>query len=337
MNVDLQIAIPTFNRETAVNDLVQRLLVETSDISQNIAIIVSDNSDNKNINLYNQSQKNEITYTWNETNIGFARNVAKCLSYSLGKFTLLLSDDDEVDFCALRELIRKLSSLDISVVGIAIPCVMRSLQGSTNLDISLKAHYHSTKRFEEVVESTRIPFDFLSSFVIKTELLRRRELKSYNFYNDYFHSLVYCSSLTASSKIYIYPNAIVRYKSPEIINWSLVSLLKSKEEISDSLWEKHNIKINKKRIKFGILSWALQGRLGSVNIRCLKDEFPKLIKLCFTELDFRTVVIGVLLISPPLFSRILYSAILSVTSVEKNNASKLMIFKTIYNSLNRKN
>ena len=263
--------------------------------------------------------------------------MAKCLSYSLGKFTLLLSDDDEVDFRALRELIIKLSSLKNSVAGVAIPCLMSSLQGSTNLDISLKAYYHSVKRFKDVVEPTRVPFDFLSSFVIRTELLRPRELKYYNFDNDYFHSLVYCSSLMATSNIYIFPDPIVRYKSPEIINWSLVSLLKSKEEISVLLWEKHNIKLNKNRIKFGILSWALQGRLGSVNIRCLNAEFEKLLKLCFIEFDFRSIVIGVLLIIPPALSRVLYATILSVLSIEENNISKLMIFKRIHNSLKRKN
>ena len=94
----LTIAIPTFNRAKYLRLNLEQLRSELSGLDETLVeIVVSDNcSEDDTSEVVDEFQRLgfPIRYFRNETNLGWGLNFFKCYGYALGKYVLILGDDD---------------------------------------------------------------------------------------------------------------------------------------------------------------------------------------------------------------------------------------------------
>lgn len=103
-NVVLSICIPTFNRRDCVYESVVKILDNYH--YDDIEVIVSDNcsvdgTEEKLSTIHDKRFK----YYKNDANIKWI-NLIKVMSYSIGQFSMLMSDEDDVKIALLQELVR---------------------------------------------------------------------------------------------------------------------------------------------------------------------------------------------------------------------------------------
>ena len=107
----LTIAIPTYNRVdklTRILQLIQDEIIKLN-LSNDMEILVSDNSDAKFEGIHGVIEQ-PIKYIWNETNVGFDRNVLNCVANSNTKYVWLFGDDDILETNILIDVIDRLKA-----------------------------------------------------------------------------------------------------------------------------------------------------------------------------------------------------------------------------------
>lgn len=94
----LSIAIPTYDRPDYIKKALDRLKNEIKSVpSDQIEIFISDNSSgNETKSIVDVAKKDiiNIRYKKNSKNIGSDENIAQCFYESLGKYVLIMGDDD---------------------------------------------------------------------------------------------------------------------------------------------------------------------------------------------------------------------------------------------------
>ncbi|MBK9425121.1 MAG: glycosyltransferase family 2 protein [Bacteroidetes bacterium] len=106
----LTITIPTWNRATLLEELLDQLISQVIfyKLENEIEIIISDNcsSDNTEMLALGYCNANSfLRYSKNDTNLGAKTNVIKSLYLANSKFVLLLGDDDRIRQDCLFEII----------------------------------------------------------------------------------------------------------------------------------------------------------------------------------------------------------------------------------------
>lgn len=112
-NILLSICIPSYNRgERAFKNISHCL---TSCYDEEIQIILSNNgTDNETAQYYekiSQIKDSRLTYFSFDENQGYSLNVSKACELATGRFLLLLSDEDLVDFVGLSSLLTMLRNM----------------------------------------------------------------------------------------------------------------------------------------------------------------------------------------------------------------------------------
>lgn len=301
----LQITIPTFNRPEKLKATL-RNLAEIGDLvrSGRLNISVFDNSDVDQGLHFGAGVPDMVKYTWNGGNLGYHGNIRKCLSNGNAVFLWLIADDDELRVSEIPKIVDYLENHQKRIMGLALPYEVQTLSSNDiQYDISLKPHFGKVAKFSDIVLPQKIPFDFLSSFIVKSELLDRINLRKVVSTNDYFHSLIYCSCLRPDDDIGIYDKALVSYAGSEILNWSLRRIVESKYEICDVLTHTVLIHMNKSIILSEVLKWAIFGRIGTINIRDLDKEISGLVWLALRDRSVKNLLLALLLILPVFVAR----------------------------------
>lgn len=321
----LQIVIPTFNRPEKLKAML-RDLSQLGDYvrSGRLGIAVFDNSDSDQVEHLSAEIRDLIDYTWNGGNLGYRGNIRKCLLNGEADFRWLIADDDTLKVSEIPKIIDYLEEHSDKIMGLALPYEVRSLPGAKSYnEISLAPNFGVIARFGEIVSPSRIPFDFLSSFIMKSELLSRIDVANVTSHNDYYHALIYCLCLRQDDLIGIYDDAILSYVAPDTLNWSLRRLVDSKNEICDVLIDEHQIQMNKSSILSEILKWAIFGRIGTTEIRNLENDIGPLVRFALRDRSARNLLLAVLLIVPCAVAREVAIVALAI-SASKNSPQNLL-------------
>ena len=181
----LTVAIPTYNRLEKLKLCLQRLLQQ--DKAEQIEIIVSDNASTDGTGAYMETlaeEKKNIHYYRNKENVGPDRNFLNCYEKAKGEYILLLGDDDYLLEHAVERLLHTLEKNPVFV------------HLNTSGVISEQPFVHGTPRFEEngikiytkrdgILQEVGIFITFMSSLVLKTELVKKIEKKE-QFIGTYF-------------------------------------------------------------------------------------------------------------------------------------------------------
>lgn len=94
--IDLVVCIPTFNRAKYLKENLDFLMPQVRD-KKNVEVIIIDNAstDNtKEVASYFSERYGNVKYFLNNENLGYSGNQVKCIEYSNGLYTAILSDDD---------------------------------------------------------------------------------------------------------------------------------------------------------------------------------------------------------------------------------------------------
>jgi len=111
----MTIAIPTFNRASYLQDTLARLIEQvTQNMVQPIEILVADNASTDDTyeicQKYAYKYSNFVRYIRHKQNIGFDKNLESLFQEALGKYVLIIGDDDYPLEGALRTLLNLLVS-----------------------------------------------------------------------------------------------------------------------------------------------------------------------------------------------------------------------------------
>ena len=114
----LSLCIPTCNNENILYENIQSLYQSLGNLSGLVETIIVDNSVSYSNKLTTISgQGLNVSYSHNNQNVGFSRNLFISLSRSLGKYVMILGDDDILPPMLLYDLIEHLQAkLDSGIV-----------------------------------------------------------------------------------------------------------------------------------------------------------------------------------------------------------------------------
>ena len=108
----LSITIPTFNRAAHLWLNLQQLVKEFKGITQHaVEIVISDNaSDDETPNVIQEAIEAglHIRYIRNHTNIGSDANFAQCFNLAMGRYVIIMGDDDQFTDGSLKALVDEL-------------------------------------------------------------------------------------------------------------------------------------------------------------------------------------------------------------------------------------
>ena len=193
----LTIAIPTYNGEKTISDMLELLLPQVDD---RVEIIISDNcSTDDTYDIINKYIKKYqfIKYIRNKTNIGADRNFLQCILLSKGKFNMLLSDDDIIVEGGVGKILNFLEKYpDVSLVFLHTLSFLdkyRSIENCCLLKHSAIPHRDiCTTDKKEFMSFVGRQWGFMSSFLCRTDLCKKvknpgRFLDSY-WLQSYIHA-----------------------------------------------------------------------------------------------------------------------------------------------------
>lgn len=316
----LQISIPTYNRPDKLTAVIDALSSLSELINAGrITILIFDNSDKDQSSLFRSKINGLINYKYNGGNIGFQKNIKKCLTQGEAIFKWIIADDDEIEVSEIPKIVEYLHINADKIDGMVLPYNVRDItKNDKRPDSSLSLNFGSAIRFGDAVLPTRIPFDFISEFIIKAEILRRIDVENIKSKNDYIHSFIYCSCLAYNDVVTIYSRPVITYKPPETVNWSLLQLLKSKLEIGTLLKINLKIYVNRSKLLSEVLKWAIFGRIGTTKIRGLDSDLGGLVRLALRDRSIINLLLALLLVLPKYISR---EVVIVALAVSRRNCS----------------
>jgi len=116
----LSIAIPTFNRANYLKEALCQIQRELENIPFDLVeIYISDNASNDHTaEVVANAQKKglPIRYERNIINIGSDANIAQCFNEALGKYVMIMGDDDLFVDGALEQLLKNMQSFEYGLI-----------------------------------------------------------------------------------------------------------------------------------------------------------------------------------------------------------------------------
>ena len=102
----LSVCIPTYNRANTIKQCVEKLLQYDGD---EIEIVVCDDCSNDNtLEILAAIDDKRLRFFENDMNLGASYNSHTCFMKAFGKYSLLISDEDDLDLNAIKGLINEL-------------------------------------------------------------------------------------------------------------------------------------------------------------------------------------------------------------------------------------
>lgn len=105
----LSLCIPTYNRAEYLKRLLCNVIPQILESKEKVEICISNNGSKDNtreiVNEFNKEYPNLITYSENEDNLGFDKNVLKVVGMANGEYVWTFSDDDLIVENGFRDVI----------------------------------------------------------------------------------------------------------------------------------------------------------------------------------------------------------------------------------------
>lgn len=112
----LSVCIPTYNRSQYLRESLKLLLPQILQIEEDVEVLVSDNCSTdltqQVVEEIRKEYNTDIKYSRNESNIGGNNNITKVVGQSLGRYVLIMGDDDIISPDLIKTLIRILKKTD---------------------------------------------------------------------------------------------------------------------------------------------------------------------------------------------------------------------------------
>lgn len=147
----VSVCIPTYNYGHYISDAIDSVLGQTFN-DFNLIVIDNCSSDETSLIVDEYVKRDaRVRYKRNKSNVGFAKNLNRCLDYSSGKYIKIVCSDDTLEPNCLKEMVEVLeSSPHISLVACARKLVDKHLNPVGLLSYS--DHFESRKGLSVIKE-----------------------------------------------------------------------------------------------------------------------------------------------------------------------------------------
>lgn len=201
----LTIAIPIYNGRSHIINLLTDI---KSIYSEDLKIIIHENNSNNTIEDLIESCSFPIKYIKHSTNIGFDANVASLVNECDTEYIWFFGCDDRIETSYFNHFYNDLKNLKPST------CILNwsSFRNDGKLLHKFGIKYNSSffaKTFEDFSNIFGAQF-FLSSMIIKKELLNNIHYKDYTKCPGFFHWYLFMRA-SENEGIYFYNNTIVKH------------------------------------------------------------------------------------------------------------------------------
>lgn len=209
MNTLLTLAIPTYNRVEKLKVCLERVLAQTS--GKSVELLVSDNASTDQTEAFMTAFCKEhpsITYIRNPENIGPDRNFLNCYNRAGGEYILLLGDDDMLLPGAIDSILEALARKPVFVhVNSCSLLTQEPLTYTAPRVPEGELQIYTTP--EQLLEKMGIYITFLSSFVLRSDLVRAIENKEQYIGTYFIQSHIAISTLSTKGEyLFVTKNCI---------------------------------------------------------------------------------------------------------------------------------
>lgn len=185
-NILLSIAIPTYNRAPLLQLCLDQIRKQAVPYSNELEVLVLDNDSTDNTEQVVRDviiQGLNLTYIKNSENIGAEKNVVECFKRSLGKYILILGDDDLILDSGIDKITDVLRKSEYGVVHLncygfkhdyisEYPRILPSgiINYNNLIDFIKRIHYQITFLSGNIINKSFLPNDFNAERFLGTNL-----------------------------------------------------------------------------------------------------------------------------------------------------------------------
>ncbi len=201
----ISICIPTFNRANYLKETLESILPQ---LGPDIEVVVSDNGstdDTKSIVLEYQQKNPDIRYFSNDANLGFDRNLLRCLEHASGEYVWFFGSDDVLNEGGVETVRRRI--LDASARPALVYLNHDVVDNRGELLIRSQVGCEKDREFPSApkcLEFLRLNLGFLSALVVRQEPSAQVASAAEFVGSEWLHlHLVLCSLLAGGSVQYV--------------------------------------------------------------------------------------------------------------------------------------
>jgi glycosyltransferase involved in cell wall biosynthesis len=329
-NAILDIAIPTYNRSSSLESLLDVIFPHLSD---EVRVLIVDNASSDNTHsVCLQAKANPyVQYYRNSANIGGAPNMLRCFELSDAAFCWLVGDDEALDLSHLKRLLAHLVRSKADAVH-----VCPSQNSCTKLDGCVDIFFESENDFISEFYSFS-DFQVMSSTLVRTEFAKKHLCAAYRLTHlQHAYSYLAYRALTDGNGIELFGMSLFHDKpNSEITRWAVfpayVDAIESMYmNVSEPLRKQAMSREFLER-KDALIYFTLRGLLGQDNVWLNMFDAKRL----FGVLNKRDYYLPIMIIAAIFMSksivtrRILCGVILGVIAVKFRTLDAVLISKKL--------
>lgn len=205
----LTLAIPTYNRVEKLKSCLERVMEQTQ--GKSVELLVSDNASTDTTQLFMEEfckSHPDVTYIRNPENVGPDRNFLNCYDKAAGEYVFLLGDDDLLLPGAVDSILEALARKPVFVHLNSCTLLSQEPFSCTPPRVP-EGEMRIYRRREEFMEQMGIFVTFLSSFILRTDLVRQIENKEQYIGTYFIQSHIAITTLACEGEyIFITKNCI---------------------------------------------------------------------------------------------------------------------------------
>ncbi|AZN37860.1 glycosyltransferase family 2 protein [Iodobacter ciconiae] len=173
MNKLLTISIPTYNRSSNLQLLLDTLIVELNGFENLVEVIVSDNASTDTTNSVLLDFKERFpsaVIIRNEKNVGPDLNISACFNSATSKYVWIIGDDDLPKSGAIKEIVSLLNNNNPHMVYLQSEWVVKI----NNADQGVRNNSYLIQKMnrEELAQQVNVWFTFISGVIVNKTYLR---------------------------------------------------------------------------------------------------------------------------------------------------------------------
>lgn len=218
-----------------------------SEYSNQIEVVVCDNSDYENACLNQVILGNTVNYYKNNINLGFGGNLVRCAEQATGEFIWTISDDDFIKWDGFKDLMDYLSDPKNDGKGcIMLPYYTHDIFGgylthNDHKDWGIEGNI-DIKTFLSNID--RLPFVLFSSVVVRLDKSKLRWISEKFSGNFLMQIPLFLSMLKNESQIHFLDTCVIElFQGAQDGDWPLVSMYKYKLDVFSFLKSEYNIEV----------------------------------------------------------------------------------------------
>ncbi|KAF0151094.1 MAG: glycosyl transferase family protein [Ignavibacteria bacterium] len=228
--IKLCICIPTYNRSKFLEVCLEYLVPQVKH-KENVEVIVIDNASTDNtMNIMNAiiSAHSNIHYYRNEMNIGYSGNQVKCIEYSNGQYTAILSDDDVYTDNLVDDILNITNEREYSFIALNyysfMENVTKPLQANfaPTSDINFSRgydimNYPSVGHFSGFVFNSRLAKETLR------EMLQKHSFEEYEKYRGVISDIAHRSLSKTDIPAFFFGRRKLATRIPKEVDYDLLN------------------------------------------------------------------------------------------------------------------